>query len=65
MTWENQRTLMVTRQLLDEGVFVNPVIPPGVPEGQCMLRTSYTPTHTKEQLEFALNAFHIVFNSSV
>jgi 7-keto-8-aminopelargonate synthetase-like enzyme len=62
MTWENIRTFVTTRKLLDEGVFVNPVISPGVPEGQALLRTSYTPTHTREQLEFALNAFDRVFN---
>jgi 7-keto-8-aminopelargonate synthetase-like enzyme len=62
MTWENGKTFKATMRLLDEGVFVNPVISPGVPEGQALLRTSYTPTHTREQLEFALNAFDKVFN---
>lgn len=41
--------------LLDRGVYVNPVIPPAVANGQCLLRTSYTATHTKEQIDFAIN----------
>lgn len=62
MTWENERTFIITKMLLNEGVFVNPVISPAVKPGQCLLRTSYTATHTKEQLDYALNAFERVFN---
>jgi len=62
MTWENERTFLITKMLLDEGVYVNPVIAPAVKPGQCLLRTSYTATHTKEQLDFALNVFEKVFS---
>lgn len=62
MTWENERTFIITKRLLDEGVYVNPVISPAVKPGQCLLRTSYTSTHTKEQLDYALDAFDRVFN---
>ncbi|MDO8685192.1 MAG: pyridoxal phosphate-dependent aminotransferase family protein [Clostridiales bacterium] len=63
MTWENNRTFIITKMLLDEGVFVNPVISPAVKPGNCLLRTSYTATHTKGQLDFALAAFEKVFSS--
>lgn len=43
--------------LLEEGVFVNPVVPPAVPQGQSLMRTSYMATHTDEDLEFILDAF--------
>lgn len=43
--------------LLEEGVFVNPVIPPAVPPGDSMLRTSYMATHTRGHLDRALEAF--------
>ena len=46
-TYEVERTLVVAKRLLEEGVYVNPVLPPGVPEGMCLLRTSFTATHTK------------------
>lgn len=62
ITGENERTFVITRKLLDEGVYVNPVISPAVRPGRCLLRTSYTATHTKEQLDYALEAFKKVFN---
>jgi 8-amino-7-oxononanoate synthase len=64
MTWDNESTLVKTKMLLNEGVYVNPVLSPAVKPGQCRLRTSYTATHTKEQLDFALEAFDRVFNKN-
>jgi 8-amino-7-oxononanoate synthase len=43
--------------LLEEGVFVNAVIPPAVPPNQSLMRTSYMATHTNEDLDFILDAF--------
>ncbi len=62
MTWDMQKTFVITKILLNEGVYVNPVIPPAVKPGQCILRTSYTATHTKEQLDYALEAFKKAFS---
>jgi 8-amino-7-oxononanoate synthase len=62
-TYENERTFIITRLLLERGVFINPVVAPAVPAGQCILRTSYTATHTEEQMNRALGAFHEVFSS--
>jgi len=54
----NMRTcLEMWHDLLDEGVFVNAVVPPAVPKGQSLLRTSYMATHTNEDLDFILAAF--------
>lgn len=61
-TYTSERTFKITKALLEEGVYVNPVIAPAVPEGQTIIRTSYTATHTKEQLDFALEKFDKVFN---
>jgi 8-amino-7-oxononanoate synthase len=47
----------IWRDLLEEGVFVNPIVPPAVPKGQSLLRTSYMATHTNEDLDFILDAF--------
>ena len=60
-THGDERTFLITHALLEEGVYVNPVISPAVPEGEAMLRTSCTATHTQEQLDFALAAFGRVF----
>jgi 8-amino-7-oxononanoate synthase len=48
------KTLLVTRMLLDEGIFVNPVVPPAVPSESTLIRFSLMATHTFEQVDFAL-----------
>ncbi len=48
------------KDLLEEGVFVNAVVPPAVPKGQSLMRTSYMATHTNEELDFILDAFRRV-----
>lgn len=62
ITEENERTFIITRMLLNEGVYVNPVVSPAVRPGHCLLRTSYTATHTREQLDYALAAFEKVLS---
>ena len=49
--------LNMWRRLYDEGVFVNVFIPPGVPEGRQMMRTSYMATHENEHLDFIIDTF--------
>lgn len=48
------------RDLLEEGVFVNAVVPPAVPKGQALMRTSFMATHTDDELDQILEAFHRV-----
>jgi 8-amino-7-oxononanoate synthase len=62
MTYDDERTFKITRALLEHGVYVNPVISPAVPVGGSLLRTSYTSTHTRDQLNYALEQFDTVFN---
>jgi len=62
MTYDQTRTLIITKRLLEEGVYVNPVLEPAVPKGQCLLRTSYSATHTKEQMDYAVDAICRVFD---
>ncbi len=45
------------KRLLDQGVFVNPVLHPAVAKGRELLRTSYMATHTQEMLDRALGVF--------
>jgi 7-keto-8-aminopelargonate synthetase-like enzyme len=40
--------------LSDDGVFVNPVVPPATQPGRCLIRTSYMATHTDEMLDRVL-----------
>lgn len=55
-TYTNERTFLACKILQEKGVYVNPCISPAVPVGQSILRTSYTATHTHEQLDKAINA---------
>jgi len=56
----DEATFEFNRRLFEEGVFVNPVVPPAVPEGHSLLRTSYMATHTDEDLDAILGAFRRV-----
>lgn len=49
------RTFCFCKRLEEEGVFVNPVVSPGVPPGQELIRISLMATHTDEQIAFALD----------
>ena len=49
-------TFSMSKRLLEEGVFVNPIVTPAVPPGQAMIRTSYMATHTREHCDQALAA---------
>ncbi len=57
---DKDRTLMAWKMLFEAGVFVNPVISPGVQRGRELLRTSYMATHTREQLDQVLGTFEVV-----
>lgn len=57
---EDMKTFMFWRELLNNGVYTNPVISPAVPPGRALLRTSYMATHTDEQLKRALDTFEKV-----
>ena len=48
------------KDLLDAGVFTNAVIPPAVPQGQALMRTSYMATHSNDELDRVLAAFKTV-----
>jgi 7-keto-8-aminopelargonate synthetase-like enzyme len=54
------RTFQFSRRLEEEGVFVNPIVSPGVPPGDELLRVSLMATHTFEQIDRALDKFQKV-----
>jgi len=47
------KTFYITKMLFEEGVFVNPVIPPACAPEDTLIRFSLMATHTKEQIDFA------------
>ena len=57
ITKDMKKTFQFWKMVSEEGLFVNPVVPPAVPDGSCLIRTSYMATHTDQQLDFALEIF--------
>jgi 8-amino-7-oxononanoate synthase len=51
---DDMQALKMTRMLLDEGVFVNPVVSPAVPKEDCLIRFSLMATHTFAQVDTAI-----------
>ena len=60
---DNFKTFAITRDLLDEGVFVNPVVSPAVAPQDTLIRFSLMATHTKPQVEYALEKIEKVFKA--
>ncbi|HEY4327529.1 MAG TPA: pyridoxal phosphate-dependent aminotransferase family protein [Mucilaginibacter sp.] len=52
---DNTKTFLVTKQLQDNGVFVNPVVSPAVPPEASLLRFSLMATHNFSQIEEAVD----------
>lgn len=48
------------KDLFNEGVYANAVVPPAVPAGQSLIRTSYSAGHTNDDLDRILEAFKVV-----
>lgn len=58
---DNMKTFAITRDLLDEGIFVNPVVSPAVAPQDTLIRFSLMATHTREQVTEALEKIEKVF----
>ena len=58
---DNYKTFAITHDLLEEGIFVNPVVSPAVAPQDTLIRFSLMATHTKEQVTRALEAVEKVF----
>lgn len=56
-----EKTFLVTRMVFDEGVFVNPVIPPACSPEDTLIRFSLMATHTKEQIDIAVEKLYKCF----
>lgn len=58
---DNEKTFIITRTLFEEGVFVNPVVSPAVAPKDTLIRFSLMATHTKEQVDIALDKIGSIF----
>ncbi len=57
---DQMMTMMIWKALFEAGIYTNVALPPAVPEGKSLLRTSYMATHTDEQLDRLLEIFEKV-----
>lgn len=51
---EDIKTYIYSTMLMQEGIYVNPIVHPAVAKGQSILRFSLMATHTKEQIDTAV-----------
>ncbi len=60
--YDDFKAFRACKMLLERGIYVNPVITPATPPGMALLRTSYTATHTKEQMDKAMKTIKEVLD---
>lgn len=58
---DNMKTFAITTELFNEGIFVNPVVSPAVAPHDTLIRFSLMATHTKEQIDEAIEKLTRVF----
>lgn len=58
---DNEKTFAVTKLLLNEGVFISPVISPAVPAEDTLIRVALMATHSKEQIDFGVDKIYKCF----
>ncbi|MBQ4292856.1 MAG: aminotransferase class I/II-fold pyridoxal phosphate-dependent enzyme [Muribaculaceae bacterium] len=58
---DNNLTFLITSELFNEGIFVNPVVSPAVAPHDTLIRFSLMATHTKEQVTEALDKIQKIF----
>ncbi|MBO7417565.1 MAG: pyridoxal phosphate-dependent aminotransferase family protein [Bacteroidaceae bacterium] len=51
---DTYKTFAVTKMAFDEGIFINPVIPPACAPQDTLVRVALMATHTKEQIDYAV-----------
>ncbi len=56
---DEMKALMVTNFLKDNGVFATPVLPPAVPKGEALIRTSYMASHSSAELTKVLEVLNM------
>ncbi|MDD4529144.1 MAG: aminotransferase class I/II-fold pyridoxal phosphate-dependent enzyme, partial [Bacteroidales bacterium] len=52
---DTEKTFIITKELYDDGIFVNPVIPPACSADSTLIRFSLMATHTHQQIDIAID----------
>lgn len=57
---DDVKTFTFTNMLYEKGIFVNPVVSPAVPRDSSLIRISLMATHTREQIDRAVDVISLV-----
>lgn len=60
MIRDDFKTFKLTKMLLEQGVFVNPVVSPAVPSTSSLIRYSLMATHTKDQIQESIDKIYAI-----
>lgn len=60
---DDAKTFTITKMLFDDGIFVNPVVPPAVSPNETLIRFSLMATHTIEQIDYAVEHIDRIFKN--
>lgn len=60
---DDGKTFTITKMLFEDGIFVNPVVPPAVAPNETLIRFSLMATHTMEQIDYAVEHIDRVFKN--
>jgi len=60
----SEKAFWLCNRLLDDGVFVTPVIAPAVPENDVLIRFALMATHTYEQVDEAIDKINKAFQQA-
>lgn len=61
---DNDKTFLITKLLFEDGIFVNPVVPPAVSSNDTLIRYSLMATHTIEQIDRSVELITNVFKKT-
>lgn len=60
----DEKTFLITKLLFEDGIFVNPVVSPGVSPADTLIRFSLMATHTVDQIDFAVEHIEKIFRKT-
>lgn len=62
-TYTQLRTMGICNELFKRGVYVNPVVPPATPQGECLIRVSLMATHNRDVIDEAVSIIKDVLDT--
>jgi 8-amino-7-oxononanoate synthase len=65
MVGTKEQGLLFWRALIDQGVYVNLVLPPATPAGVTLVRCSVSASHTHEQIDEIIRAFSVLRSAGI